>query len=116
MLKTATKFLTKAALPAPKAMARSLNEMSKFSFHAGAPGHQHDHHHHPKDVNDATSVFLESVTSTIKGIQHVNYIEEFDPNLSTEEKAQMKRFLIYRSNPAVRILFLLLRKKEKKRK
>lgn len=56
---------------------------------------------HSVDNNDATRNFLESVTSTIKGIQHVNYIEEFDPNLAEEEKAKRKRFLIYRSNPAV---------------
>lgn len=58
------------------------------------------------DKNDATSNFIESVTSTIKGILHVNYIEEFDPNLSAEEKAKRKRFLVYRSNPAVIFYFL----------
>ena len=56
---------------------------------------------HAVDNNDATRNLLESVTSTLKGIQHVNYIEEFDPNLSDAEKAKRKRFLIYRSNPAV---------------
>ena len=53
------------------------------------------------DTNDQTRVMLESLTSTLKGIQNINYIEEFDPNLSVEEKAKRKRFLIYRSNPAV---------------
>jgi hypothetical protein len=57
---------------------------------------------HTVDKNDATQNLLESVTSTIKGITHINYIEEHDPNLPEEEKAKMKRFLIYRSNPAVR--------------
>lgn len=53
------------------------------------------------DRNDAASVFLESITSTIKGIQHVNNIEEHDKNLTEEQKKSMKRFLIYRSNPSV---------------
>lgn len=56
---------------------------------------------HSVDANDATRNFIESVTSTLKGIQHVNYIEEFDNSLSDAEKAKRKRFLIYRSNPAV---------------
>ena len=56
---------------------------------------------HKVDTNDATKNFIESVTSTIKGIAHINYIEEHDPNLSPEEKAKRKRFLIYRSNPVV---------------
>ena len=51
--------------------------------------------------NDATSVFLQSVTSTLRGITHVNYVVEHDPNLTAEEKAQRKQFLIYRYNPAV---------------
>ena len=30
---------------------------------------------------------------------NVNYVVEFDPNLTTQEKATKKRFLIYRFNP-----------------
>lgn len=56
---------------------------------------------HSVDKNDATSNLLESVTSTIKGITHINDVVEHDPNLSPEEKAKRKQFLIYRSNPAV---------------
>jgi hypothetical protein len=43
--------------------------------------------------------FLSQVTQTIAGIKHINYIEEFQPNLTLEEKRSKKRFLIYRSNP-----------------
>lgn len=56
---------------------------------------------HCSDRNDQTKVMLEALTSTLKGIQHINYIEEHDPSLTAEEKAKRKRFLIYRSNPAV---------------
>jgi hypothetical protein len=30
---------------------------------------------------------------------HINYVEEFDKNLSEADKKKRKRFLIYRSNP-----------------
>jgi len=50
--------------------------------------------------NDATSVFLQSVTSTLRGITHVNYIVEHDDSLTSEQKAERKQFLIYRYNPA----------------
>jgi len=53
----------------------------------------------PSDTNDATSQFLSSVSSTIKGIQHVNYVVEHNNSLTSEQKAKMKRFLIYRYNP-----------------
>jgi len=33
---------------------------------------------------DATSVFVESVSKTIKGISSINYIEEWDPSLTEE--------------------------------
>lgn len=52
-----------------------------------------------EDRNDATSTFFESVSSTLKGITHVNYIVEHDNNLTAEQKATRKRFLIYRYNP-----------------
>ena len=39
------------------------------------------------------------VSQTISGMMHINYVEEFDKNLSEEDKKSMKRFLIYRSNP-----------------
>jgi len=60
------------------------------------------HHHRvvPDDRNDATSQFFESVTSTLKGITHVNYIVEHDGNLAEEAKKKMKRFLIYRYDPS----------------
>jgi succinate dehydrogenase (ubiquinone) iron-sulfur subunit len=57
------------------------------------------HHHKPEDRNDATSTFFDSVSSTLKGITHVNYIVEHEPDLTAEEKAGKKRFLIYRFNP-----------------
>lgn len=57
------------------------------------------HHHH--DVNDATKRLLETVSSTVKGIQQVNYVVEHDPSIPKEEKAKMKQFLIYRYDPAV---------------
>ena len=63
---------------------------------------------HKVDNNDSTSNLIESVVNTIKGIQHINYIEEHDPNLSAEEKAKRKRFLIYRSNPIVKLLQILI--------
>lgn len=43
---------------------------------------------------------MESVSSTIKGIQNINYIEEFNPSLTDADKKERKRFLIYRSNPS----------------
>lgn len=46
-----------------------------------------------------TSVFFESVTSTVKGYLNPNYIKEHDPNLTAEEKATMKRFLMYKYDP-----------------
>lgn len=46
-----------------------------------------------------TSVFFESVTSTVKGYLNPNYITEHDPSLTTEQKATMKRFLIYKYDP-----------------
>ncbi len=46
-----------------------------------------------------TSVFFESVTSTVKGYMNPNYITEHDPTLTPEQKAAMKRFLIYKYDP-----------------
>ena len=46
-----------------------------------------------------TSVFFESVTSTVKGYMNPNYIKEHDPSLTPEQKASMKRFLIYKYDP-----------------
>lgn len=51
-------------------------------------------------TTDATAVFVESVSSTVKGISSINYIEEFDQSLSETQRAEMKRILVYRSNPA----------------
>ena len=46
-----------------------------------------------------TSVFFESVTSTVKGYLNPNYIIEFDSTLTPEQKSTMKRFLIYKYDP-----------------
>ena len=51
-------------------------------------------------TNDATSVFVESVSATVKGMSSINYIEEWDNTLSSSQKESMKRILVYRSNPA----------------
>ena len=56
-----------------------------------------------EDRNDATKIFLESITSTIKGITHINYTVEHNPNLTFDQKKGKKRFLVYRYNPAVLI-------------
>jgi len=70
---------------------------------AGQRSFASTHHHRvvPDDRNDATSQFFESVTSTLKGITHVNYVVEHDGNLAEEAKKKMKRFLIYRYDPSV---------------
>lgn len=39
------------------------------------------------------------MTQTISGIMHINYVEEFDPTLTEDQKKARKRFLIYRSSP-----------------
>ena len=39
------------------------------------------------------------MSETISGIMHINYVEEFNKNLSEADKKNMKRFLVYRSNP-----------------
>jgi len=54
----------------------------------------------PDDQNDATSQFLESVSSTLKGITHVNYVVEHDNSISAERKKEMKRFLVYKYDPS----------------
>lgn len=64
--------------------------LSRFRFSSG--------HHEPLPKNE-TSVFFESVTSTVKGYLNPNYIIEHNPNLTAEEKAVMKRFLIYKYDP-----------------
>lgn len=48
---------------------------------------------------EETKVFFESLTSTVKGYLNPNYIVEHNPSLTAEEKASMKRFLIYKYNP-----------------
>lgn len=64
--------------------------LSRFRFSSG--------HHDPLPKNE-TSVFFESVTSTVKGYLNPNYIIEHNPNLTAQEKAVMKRFLIYKYDP-----------------
>jgi hypothetical protein len=54
--------------------------------------------HEPVPRNE-TNVFFESVTSTVKGYLNPNYIVENDPSLTPEQKASMKRFLIYKYDP-----------------
>ena len=46
-----------------------------------------------------TTIFFESVTSTVKGYMNPNYIKEHDPSLTEEQKSKMKRFLIYKYDP-----------------
>lgn len=53
-----------------------------------------------EDRNDATSQLFESVSSTLKGITHVNYVIEHDPTISAEKRQSMKRFLVYRYDPS----------------
>jgi succinate dehydrogenase (ubiquinone) iron-sulfur subunit len=55
--------------------------------------------HHTPLPRDETSVFFESVTSTVKGYLNPNYIVEHDANLKAEDKVKMKRFLIYKYDP-----------------
>lgn len=57
-------------------------------------------------VNAATAQLFESVSSTLKGITHVNYVVEHQ-QLTEEEKAGKKRFLIYRYNPNVRRILII---------
>jgi len=69
----------------------------RFSSYPGAktgtPGES------PMPSDSATKQMLDSVSQTISGVMHINYVEEFDKTLSEEAKKKMKRFLIYRSNP-----------------
>ncbi|CAD8173071.1 unnamed protein product [Paramecium pentaurelia] len=58
----------------------------------------HGTHHH--DSNDATKRLFDTVSSTVKGIQQINYVVEHNPKLTAEEKSKMKQFLIYRYDPA----------------
>jgi succinate dehydrogenase/fumarate reductase iron-sulfur protein len=50
-------------------------------------------------ARNETSVFFESVTSTVKGYLNPNYIVEHDPSLTAEERGSMKRFLVYKYDP-----------------
>jgi hypothetical protein len=50
-------------------------------------------------VNDATRNFIESISGTIKGLSNANFVVEHE-NLSTEEKAKRKRFLVFRYDPS----------------
>lgn len=71
-------------------LLRSAFALPRFAFSSGE--------HTPLPKNE-TSVFFESVTSTVKGYLNPNYIVEHDPNLKADEKAKMKRFLIYKYDP-----------------
>lgn len=42
------------------------------------------------ESNDATSICLESISGTIKGLQKANYVVEHNPNLTSEEKKHLK--------------------------
>lgn len=52
------------------------------------------------DSVGATSNMIENISQTVKGIQHINHVQEFDPTLTEEQKKSMKQFLIYRTNPS----------------
>lgn len=52
-------------------------------------------------MNDATKNFLESLSGTIRGLSNSNYVVEHNPNLSAEDKAKCKRFLVFRYDPSV---------------
>jgi len=43
---------------------------------------------------------IENISQTVKGIQHINHIEEFDPTLTEADKVGLKQFLVYRANPS----------------
>ena len=66
------------------------------------------HHGQAHDYNDATKKLLETVSSTVKGVQQVNYVVDHNPDLLAEEKAKMKQFLIYRYDPAVKYIYIRL--------
>lgn len=42
---------------------------------------------------------FQSIKGQLSAYEHLNKIKEFNPNLSEEQKKNMKRFLIYRSDP-----------------
>lgn len=66
------------------------SHLGKFLFSSG----------HSENLGKPESkVFFESVTTTVKGFLHSNYIVEHNPNLTEADKANMKRFLVYRYNP-----------------
>lgn len=76
-----------------KSLRKFISPSIKYSFGGG---------NEPTiPFGDASNVVTDSVQSTIKGFQNVNYVEEHDPSLTEEQKKSMKRFLIYRSNPSV---------------
>jgi len=78
----------------------SYGFVSKMPFGSGGHGQQKHTPYVAEDKNDATSKFLDSVSSTLKGITHVNYVVEHNSNLSDAEKNAMKRFLVYKYDPA----------------
>lgn len=39
------------------------------------------------------------MTNTVKGYLNPNYIVEHDPSLTSEQKSNMKRFLVYKYDP-----------------
>lgn len=41
-----------------------------------------------------------NISSTLSGIQNINYVEEFDSSLTEADKAGKKQFLVYRSDPS----------------
>ena len=67
---------------------RSGLGLTRFAFSSQSPVPRNE-----------TSVFFESLTSTVKGYLNTNYIVEHDPTLTADQKAQMKRFLIYKYDP-----------------
>lgn len=43
---------------------------------------------------------IDNISQALKGVSNINYIEEFDPSLTEEQKKGLKRFLVYRSDPS----------------
>lgn len=60
------------------------------------------------ESNDATAVCLESITGTIKGLVKANYVVEHNPSLTAADKKSLKQFLLYRYNPAVYYILLII--------
>jgi len=73
--------------------------VARASFGSNKHNDHHDHKEQKQsieftqqpDKNNAGKVFFESITSTIKGIQHVNYIVESDSKITAQDKIGKKK-------------------------